>query len=186
MLFVPWNSSSRLHHVFFPSSQVVTTAPAVGKRTVPQVASPETKPGEWPPPQPSWLHRSSDGEGVGTLAVISAPGSPAGRVLASEVIGRCWGGAGADCQVCLFPAEFRSRQASMGACSSSLFPPLDSSGPPAPFPGEPGLGTTPSAPLGAPQAGEVVVQHWRCWELVLVPPIEKWRHEDAYLGYHGQ
>ncbi|KAJ1077756.1 hypothetical protein K5549_011083 [Capra hircus] len=132
---------------------VVTTAPAVGKRTVPQVASPETKPGEWPPPQPSWLHRSSDGEGVGTLAVISAPGSPAGRVLASEVIGRCWGGAGADCQVCLFPAEFRSRQASMGACSSSLFPPLDSSGPPAPFPGEPGLGTTPSAPLGAPQAG---------------------------------
>ncbi|XP_017911133.1 PREDICTED: protein GREB1 isoform X8 [Capra hircus] len=55
--------------------------------------------------------------------------------------------------ICWKGSEFRSRQASMGACSSSLFPPLDSSGPPAPFPGEPGLGTTPSAPLGAPQAG---------------------------------
>ncbi|OWK10775.1 GREB1 [Cervus elaphus hippelaphus] len=55
--------------------------------------------------------------------------------------------------ICWKGSEFRSRQVSVGACSSSLFPPLDSSGPPAPFPGEPGPGTTPSAPLGAPQAG---------------------------------
>lgn len=45
----PWTWSSCLHHVFFPSSQMVTTAPAAGKRTVPQVASPETEPGECPP-----------------------------------------------------------------------------------------------------------------------------------------
>ena len=138
-----------------------------------------------PTPAP-WLHQSSDGEGVGALAVISMPGSLTGRILASEVIGCCWGGAGADCHACLFSAEFRSRQASMGACSSSLFPPLDSSGPPAPFPGEPGPGTAPSAPLGAPQAGEAVAQRWRCWESVLVSPTEKWRHEDARRGYHGQ
>ncbi|XP_055255905.1 protein GREB1 isoform X3 [Moschus berezovskii] len=55
--------------------------------------------------------------------------------------------------ICWKGSEFRSRQGSVGACSSSLFPLLDSSGPLAPFPGEPGPGTIPSAPLGAPQAG---------------------------------
>ncbi|XP_073647685.1 protein GREB1 isoform X4 [Tursiops truncatus] len=55
--------------------------------------------------------------------------------------------------ICWKGSELRSRQASASACSSSLFPPLESSGLPAPFPSEPGPGTTPSIPLGAPQAG---------------------------------
>ncbi|KAM9054400.1 protein GREB1 isoform 1-T1 [Megaptera novaeangliae] len=55
--------------------------------------------------------------------------------------------------ICWKGSEFRSRQASASACSSSLFPPLESSGLPAPFPSEPGPRTTPSIPLGAPQAG---------------------------------
>ncbi|EPY75608.1 hypothetical protein CB1_001616093 [Camelus ferus] len=54
--------------------------------------------------------------------------------------------------ICWKGSDFRSRQTSAGACSSSLFPLLESSGPPAPFPSEPIPGTNPSAPLGAAQA----------------------------------
>lgn len=54
----------------------------------------------------------------------------------------------------LFPLEFRGRQNSTNTCSSSLFPPLESSGSLAAFPAEPVPGTNPSVPVGAQQAGE--------------------------------
>ena len=79
MLFVPWTWSSRVHHVFFPSSQMVTTAPAAGKRTVPQVASPETEPGEWPPPQPPGCTRAATGKALVPLRLSPCLAlSPAG------------------------------------------------------------------------------------------------------------
>ncbi|CAH6786825.1 protein GREB1 [Phodopus roborovskii] len=55
--------------------------------------------------------------------------------------------------ICWKGSEFRSRQNSTNTCSSSLFPPLESSGSPAAFPSEPVPGTNPSVPVGAQQAG---------------------------------
>ncbi|XP_066864200.1 protein GREB1 isoform X2 [Kogia breviceps] len=55
--------------------------------------------------------------------------------------------------ICWKGSEFRSRQASASACSSSLFPPPESSGLPPPFPSEPGPGSTASILPGTPQAG---------------------------------
>ncbi|XP_070092787.1 protein GREB1 isoform X14 [Equus caballus] len=54
--------------------------------------------------------------------------------------------------ICWKGSEFRSRQTPASACSS-LFPPLESSGPLAAFPSEPVPGTNLSVPLGAQQAG---------------------------------
>ncbi|XP_076415733.1 protein GREB1 isoform X4 [Peromyscus maniculatus bairdii] len=55
--------------------------------------------------------------------------------------------------ICWKGSEFRSRQNSTNTCSSALFPPLESSGSLAAFPGEPVHGTNPSVPVGAQQAG---------------------------------
>uniref|UniRef100_A0A8D1PQT4 Growth regulating estrogen receptor binding 1 n=1 Tax=Sus scrofa TaxID=9823 RepID=A0A8D1PQT4_PIG len=55
--------------------------------------------------------------------------------------------------ICWKGSEFRSRQMPAGAGSSSLFLPLESAGPPAPFSSDPGPGVNPSIPLGALQAG---------------------------------
>uniref|UniRef100_A0A8D0UGA8 Growth regulating estrogen receptor binding 1 n=1 Tax=Sus scrofa TaxID=9823 RepID=A0A8D0UGA8_PIG len=55
--------------------------------------------------------------------------------------------------ICWKGSEFRSRQMPASAGSSSLFLPLESAGPPAPFPSDPGPGVNPSIPLGALQAG---------------------------------
>nr|XP_040127227.1 protein GREB1 isoform X5 [Ictidomys tridecemlineatus] len=55
--------------------------------------------------------------------------------------------------ICWKGSEFRSRQSSAGTCSSSLFPPLDSSGPLAAFPSESVPGTNPGVLMGAQQAG---------------------------------
>uniref|UniRef100_A0A2K6ERI1 Growth regulating estrogen receptor binding 1 n=1 Tax=Propithecus coquereli TaxID=379532 RepID=A0A2K6ERI1_PROCO len=54
--------------------------------------------------------------------------------------------------ICWKGSEFRSRQPAATTCSSSLFPPPDSSGPLAAFPGEPVPGTNPGVLMGA-QAG---------------------------------
>lgn len=62
----------------------------------------------------------------------------------------------------LFPLEFRGRQNSTNTCSSSLFPPLESSGSLAAFPTEPVPGTNPSVPVGAQQAGETSEWCPRC------------------------
>ncbi|XP_071457444.1 protein GREB1 isoform X5 [Marmota flaviventris] len=55
--------------------------------------------------------------------------------------------------ICWKGSEFRSRQSSTGTCNSSLFPPLESSGPLAAFPSESVPGTNPGVPMGAQQAG---------------------------------
>ncbi|XP_014647659.1 PREDICTED: protein GREB1 isoform X1 [Ceratotherium simum simum] len=55
--------------------------------------------------------------------------------------------------ICWKGSEFRSRQTPASTCSSSLFPPLESSGPLATFSSEPIPGTNPSVPMGAQQAG---------------------------------
>ncbi|KAM4804030.1 protein GREB1 isoform X1 [Urocitellus parryii] len=55
--------------------------------------------------------------------------------------------------ICWKGSEFRSRQSSTGTCSSSLFPPLESSGPLAAFPSESVPGTNPGVLMGAQQAG---------------------------------
>uniref|UniRef100_A0A8C9JWB6 Growth regulating estrogen receptor binding 1 n=1 Tax=Panthera tigris altaica TaxID=74533 RepID=A0A8C9JWB6_PANTA len=55
--------------------------------------------------------------------------------------------------ICWKGSEFRSRPTSASACSSSLFPPAESSGPLAAFSSEPVPGASPSVPLGAQQAG---------------------------------
>lgn len=55
--------------------------------------------------------------------------------------------------ICWKGSEFRGRQNSTNTCSSSLFPPLESSGSLAAFPTEPVPGTNPSVPVGAQQAG---------------------------------
>ncbi|XP_071077684.1 protein GREB1 isoform X4 [Desmodus rotundus] len=55
--------------------------------------------------------------------------------------------------ICWKGSEFRGRQTTTSQCSSSLFPPLDSSGPIAAFSGEPTPGTDPSIPRGAQPAG---------------------------------
>ncbi|XP_053057212.1 protein GREB1 isoform X6 [Acinonyx jubatus] len=54
--------------------------------------------------------------------------------------------------ICWKGSEFRSRPTSASACSSSLFPPAESSGPLAAFSSEPVPGASPSVPLGAQQA----------------------------------
>lgn len=51
-------------------------------------------------------------------------------------------------------SEFRSRQTSARTGSTSVFPPLDSSGAPTAFPSEPAPGTNPGVLVGAQQAGE--------------------------------
>ncbi|XP_012659146.1 protein GREB1 [Otolemur garnettii] len=55
--------------------------------------------------------------------------------------------------ICWKGSEFRSRQTPTGACSSVLFPPLESSGPPASFPSESVPGTNPGVLMGTHQAG---------------------------------
>ncbi|XP_036119331.1 protein GREB1 [Molossus molossus] len=55
--------------------------------------------------------------------------------------------------ICWRGSEFRGRPTTAGPCSSSLFPPLDSSGPLAAFSSEPTPGTNASIPPGAPPAG---------------------------------
>ncbi|XP_070284475.1 protein GREB1 [Myotis yumanensis] len=55
--------------------------------------------------------------------------------------------------ICWKGSELRGRQTPAGPGSSSLFPPPDSSGPPAACSSEPSPGTNPSAPVGAQPAG---------------------------------
>ncbi|XP_006742717.1 protein GREB1, partial [Leptonychotes weddellii] len=55
--------------------------------------------------------------------------------------------------ICWKGSEFRSRQTLASTCSSSLFPPAESSGPLAAFSSEPVPGPTPSIPMGAQPAG---------------------------------
>ncbi|XP_053523104.1 protein GREB1 isoform X4 [Artibeus jamaicensis] len=55
--------------------------------------------------------------------------------------------------ICWKGSEFRGRPTTAGLCSSSLFPPLDISGPLAAFSGDPTPGTSPSIPTGAQPAG---------------------------------
>uniref|UniRef100_G1NSU0 Growth regulating estrogen receptor binding 1 n=1 Tax=Myotis lucifugus TaxID=59463 RepID=G1NSU0_MYOLU len=55
--------------------------------------------------------------------------------------------------ICWKGSELRGRQTAAGPGSSSLFPPPDSSGPPAACSSEPSPGTNPSAPVGAQPAG---------------------------------
>ena len=64
--------------------------------------------------------------------------------------------------ICWKGSEFRGRQNSTNTCSSSLFPPLESSGSLAAFPTEPVPGTNPSVPVGAQQAGETSEWCPRC------------------------
>lgn len=61
----------------------------------------------------------------------------------------------------LVPLEFRGRQTPASTCAASLFPPLDSSGPPAAPAGEPTPGLNPSGPMGAQQAGEATEEPHR-------------------------
>lgn len=91
-----------------------------------------------------------------------------------EVTSYCREEQGAGFHVCIFPAEFRSRQMPAGAGSSSLFLPLESAGPPAPFPSDPGPGVNPSIPLGALQAGEAMGQRSRCQEWVFMSLMLSW------------
>uniref|UniRef100_G1TT63 GREB1 N-terminal domain-containing protein n=1 Tax=Oryctolagus cuniculus TaxID=9986 RepID=G1TT63_RABIT len=55
--------------------------------------------------------------------------------------------------ICWKGSEIRGRQTSARTGASSLFPPLESSGPPAAFPSEPSPGANPSVLMGAQQAG---------------------------------
>lgn len=60
----------------------------------------------------------------------------------------------------LSPLEFRSRHSNTN--STSLFPPLESSGSLAAFPSEPAPGTNSGVPMGAQQAGETTEWCPRC------------------------
>lgn len=87
---------------------------------------------------------------------VRVPGSPAGQTPGSELTSHRWGQQGPGFHDPVLSAEFRGRQTAAGPCSSSLFPPLDSSGPLAAFSGEPTPGTNPSVPAGAQPAGEAM------------------------------